>query len=104
MDVADKASRCAKEAADGTKEECTEMMPTAIPDPPEIGGVEPMKTDKGNLPRNAGTMARKAKGRESVGKSALIRKEPDPDRPTKEIGNVRTTSKDPEKPKKGLPL
>ena len=70
-------------------------------------GVEAMKTGKGNPPRNVGTVARKATGRASAGKSALIRREPDPDqdpdRPTKEIGNARTTPKDPEKPEKGLP-
>ena len=71
-------SRCAMEAADEIKEESTEMMPIAISDPPETGGVDAMKTGKGNLLRNAGTMARKAIGRASAGKSAPIRKEPDP--------------------------
>ena len=37
MVVADEASRCAMEAADGTKEEGTEVMPTAIPDPSKTG-------------------------------------------------------------------
>mgnify|MGYP000479903203 CR=1 FL=1 len=36
VDVGDEASRCAMEAADETKEEGIEVMPTAIPDPPEI--------------------------------------------------------------------
>ena len=50
MAVADEVSRCAMEAADRTKEEGTEVMPTAIPDPLETGGVEAMRTDKGNPP------------------------------------------------------
>ena len=91
------------EAADEIKVEGTEMMSTPIPDTPETGGIEASKTGKENLPQNAGTMARKATRRASIGKSAPIRKEPDPDRPTKEIGSVRTTPKDPEKPEKGLP-
>ena len=45
--VVDKASRCTMEAADGTKEEGTEVIPTTIPDPPEAGGVEATKTGKG---------------------------------------------------------
>ena len=47
MVVVDEASWCAMEAADGIKEEGTEVMPTEIPDPPETGGVEAKKTDKG---------------------------------------------------------
>ena len=76
MDVADEASRCAMEAANEIKVEGTEMMPTTIPDPPEIGGVEAMRTGKGNPPRSAGTMARKATGRASAGRSAPIRIKP----------------------------
>ena len=45
--------RFAMEAADGTKEEGTKVMPTTIPDPLEIGGVEATRTNKGNPPRNA---------------------------------------------------
>ena len=107
MVVADEASRCAMEAADGTKEEGTEVMPTAIPDPPETGGVEAMKTGKGNPSRNVGTVARKATRRASSRRNAPIRREPGldpvPEMPTKEIGSVRTTSKDPEKPEKVQP-
>ena len=66
-----------------------------------------MRTGKGNPPRNAGTVARKAIGRGSVGENAPIRREPVPDvvpeMATKEIGSDRTTLKDPEKPEKGLP-
>ena len=79
VDVANEASQCTMEAADGTKEEGTEVMPTSTPDPLEIGGVEAMRTGKGNPSRNAGTVARKATGRASVGRSAPIRIEPVPD-------------------------
>ena len=65
-----------------------------------------MRTGKGNPPRNDGTVARKATGRASAGRSALIRIKPVPDPvsdiPTREIGSDRTTPKDPEKPKNGL--
>ena len=102
MDVEDEVSRCTMEATDEIKVGGTETMPTAIPDPSETGGGEAMKTGKGNPSRNAGTMARKATWRASVGKSALIRREPGPDPVpdilTKEIGSVRTTPKDPEEP------
>ena len=103
MFVADEASRCAMEAADGTKEEGTEVMPTAIPDPPDTGGVEATRNNKGNPSRNAGTVARKATRRASAGRSAPIQREPDPDIPTKEIGRDRTTPKDPEKTERGQP-
>ena len=105
MVVADEASRYTMEAADGIKEERIKEMPRAILEPPETGGVEATRTGKGNPPWNAGTVARKATGRASAGKSAPIRREPGPeqvpDRPTKEIGSDRTTPKDPEKPEKG---
>ena len=107
MDVEDEASRCAMEAADEIKVEGTEMMPTTIPDPSETGEVEAMRTGKGNTPQNVGTVARKATGRASAGKSVLIRIEPGPDPvldiPTKGTGSDRTTPKDPEKLEKGLP-
>ena len=78
MDVEGEVSRCAMEAADEIKEGGTEMMPTAIPDPPKTGGVGATRTGKGNPPRNAGTVARKAIGRVSAGKRAPIRIEPVP--------------------------
>ena len=71
------------------------------------GGVEAMRTGKGNPPRNAGIVARKATRRVSAGRSALIRIEPGPDPvldiSTKAADNDCTTPKDPEKPEKGLP-
>ena len=71
MDVEDKASRHAMEAADVIKEGGTEVMPTATPDPP--GEVEAMRTGKGKPSRSAGTVARKATEKASAGKSAPIR-------------------------------
>ena len=44
--VEDEASRHAMEAADGIKEEGTEVMPTTTPDPLGTRGVEAMRTDK----------------------------------------------------------
>ena len=61
------------EVTDGIKEEGTEVMPTAIPDPPEIGGVEATRTNKGNPSRNAGIVVRKATRRASAGRTAPIR-------------------------------
>ena len=94
------------EAADEIKEGGTEVMPTTTLDPPETGGVEAMTTSKGKPSRSAGTVARKAIGRASVGRSAPIRREPvleiATDMPKREIGSARTTPKDPGKPKKGL--
>ena len=85
----------AMEAADVIMEGGTEVMPTATLDPLEIGGVEAMRTGKGRPSRSAGTVARKAIEKASAGKSAPIRREPDPetvpDRPTREIGSDRTT-------------
>ena len=98
----DEASWCAMEAADEIKKGGTEVRPTATPDPPETGGVDVMRIGKGNHPRNVGTVARKATGRASAGRSAPIRREPVPDIPTKGISSNRTTSKDREKPEKGL--
>ena len=99
MGVEDEASQCAMEAADEIKEGGTEVMPTATLDPPEIG--------KGKPSWSAGTVARKATGKASVGRSTPIRREPGPetvpDIPTREIGNDRTTPKTPGKPEKGLP-
>ena len=46
------ASRFTMEAANETKEEGTEVMPIANPESSETGGVEAMKTSKGNLQRN----------------------------------------------------
>ena len=79
VDVEISASWCAVEVADEIKAGGTEMMPTAITDRPEIGGVEAMRTGKGNPPWNVGIVARKATGIASAGRSMPIRKEPGPD-------------------------
>ena len=96
MGMEDEESRCAMEVADEIKERGTEVMPTATPDPPETGGV-----GKGKPLRSVGTVARKATGRASAGRSAPIQREPGPemvsDIPTREIGSDRSTPKDPEK-------
>ena len=106
MDVEDKPSWCAMEAADVIKEGGTKVMPTATPDPPETGGVEAMRIDRGKPSRSAGTVARKAIEKASAGKSAPIRREPVPetvpDMPTRETGSARTMLKDPKEPKKGM--
>ena len=98
--VEDEVSRYAMEAADVIKEGGTEVMPIATPDPPETGGVKAMRTGKVKPSRSAGTVARKATGRASAGRSAPIRREPGPDPvqdiPTKEIGSDRTMPKDSE--------
>ena len=103
--VEDEASRYAMEAADVIMEGGTEVMPTATPDPPETGGVEAMRTDKGRPSRSAGIVARKATEKASAGRSAPIRREPDPemvpDMPTRETGSARTTPKTPGEPEKG---
>ena len=92
--MAEEASWRAMEVADEIKEEGTEVMPTATPEP---RGVEAMKTGKGNPPQSAGIVARKAIGRASAGRSAPIRREPGPDQvldiPRKEIGSVRVEYK-----------
>jgi hypothetical protein len=86
VDVEDEdvASRCAMEATDrdGIKE-----MPTAIPDPPEAGGVVASQL------WIIGTVAREATGRASAGRSAPSQEEQRPglDEPTEEIGSDRTT-------------
>ena len=103
--MADEANRCAMEAAEGSKGEGIVVMPTTIPNPPEIGGVEAMRTGKGNPPRNAGIVARKATTRASAGRSAPIQRklDPDSDKPKKETGIDCTTPKDPKKSERGPP-
>ena len=105
MDVEDEASRCAM-TADEIKEEGTEVIATTILDPPEIGGVEAMRTGKGKPSLSASTVSRRATGKAIAGKSASIRREPvpemAPDMLTREIGSARTTPKDPEDPEKVL--
>ena len=104
--MVDGADRHAVEAADKSKIGGTMMVPTTVPDPPQVGGVKAVpETGKGRPTQNVGIVARKATGRASVGRSAPIRINPDLARPDKETGKARTTLKDrkdpePEKPKR----
>ena len=79
MGVEDKVGRLAIVAADKSKEEGIEEVPTIVSDPPQAGGVtvEP-EIIKQRPKRNAGILARRAKRRASIGKSALIQRKPDP--------------------------
>ena len=105
MVVADRVSWRAMEAADVSKEEGIVVTSTTILDPPETGGVEAMRTGKGNPSWNAGIVARKAIRRASAGRGALIRRQLDPDldKPKKEIGSDRTMPKDPKRSERGQP-
>jgi hypothetical protein len=86
---------------EATDKEGTREMPTAIPDPPEAGGVE------ASQPWIVSIVARKATGRASARRSALNRGKPRPDpdldEPTEEISSSRTTRKDLEKPEMPQP-
>ena len=85
------------------KEEGIVVIPTTIPDPPEVGGVEATpRTGKRNPPQNADIVARKATRRASAGRSAPFWSKPDPDPggPNTEIGSGCTTPKDRKDPKK----
>ena len=102
--------RLATVATGKSRKEGIEELPTAVPDPPQVGGVtaEP-DTGKQSLKRNTGIVVRSATRRASAGKSAQIWRKPDPDLggPNKEICSGRTTPKDREDPKKsgrGQPL
>ena len=94
--MCEKPHDSAMEAADEIKVQGTETMPSATPNPPETGGVEAMRTDKIKPSRSAGTVAIKATGRASAGRTTPIRGETVPDMPTRETGSARTTPKDPE--------
>ena len=56
------------------------------------------KTGKESLPLNDGTMPRKAIGRESAGKSAPIKINPDRAKPNTGIGSGRTMPRAPREP------
>ena len=54
-------------------------MPTIVPDPPEVGGVEAaLETGKESPQHNVGTMARKGTWRASARRSMPIHRNPDP--------------------------
>jgi hypothetical protein len=86
---------------EATDKEGIREMPTAIPNPPEVGGVE------ASVPWIAGIVARKVTKRASTGRSAPsqgeLRPDLDPDGPTEEIGCSRTMQKDADKPEEPQP-
>ena len=91
-------------AADKSRREGKEVVPTAVLDPPQAGGVmDESEIGKQRPKRNSGIVARRSTRRVSAGRSASIRRKPDPDpvKPTREIGADRTTPKDPKKSEKG---
>ena len=90
--VVDEAVRRAMEAVEKSKTYCMIVMPMAIPDPPEAGGVMAAPEDGKRKPhRNAGIVARKATRRASVGRRTLIRTRPDQAEETQEGVKSRTT-------------
>ena len=99
MVVVDEVGWHAMEAADKSRNDDTENMPTAVPDPPGAGGVNAVpETGKTNPLRNAGTVAKRATGKASAGESVPIRTNPDPARPVRMAGKARTTQTDQEDP------
>ena len=97
MGVDDEVGRLATVAADKSRKEVIEEVPTTVLDPPQAGGIttEP-EIGKQWPKRNAGIVARRATRRASAGNCAPIRRKPDPDSggPNKEIGSGHTTLKD----------
>jgi hypothetical protein len=77
-----------RQAIEATGREGIRRMPTTIPHPPEVRGVV------ASLPWIAGTVAREATRRASVGRSP----HQEPDEPTGGIDSSRTTRRTPEEP------
>ena len=93
MGMEDEVGRHAMVAADKSKKEGIEEVLTAVLDLPQARGVKAVpKISKQRPAQNAGIVARRDIRRASVGRSASIRRNPDPDlgRPNKEIGNSHT--------------
>ena len=109
MGVVDEVDRLAMVAAGKSRTEGIKNVLTAIPDPPQVGGVKAApEAGKQRPTRNVCTMIKRATEKESAGRSMLIRTDPDPARLAKRTGNTRITQKDqedlkPEKPVKGQP-
>ena len=110
MGVDDEVGRLATVAADKSRKEGIEELPTTVPDPPQVGGIttEP-EIGKQWPKRNGGIVARRATRRASSRRSAPNRRKPDPDPsgPNKEIDSGRTMPKDRKDSKKserGQPL
>ena len=109
MHMEDEVGRLATVAADKSKKEGIEEVPTTVLDPPQAGGVmDESEIGKQRPKRNSGIVARRSTRRVSAGRSASIRRKPDPDpgEPNKEISKTRTTSKGQKdrKPERGQPL
>ena len=106
MGMEDEVVRNAMVASDKSRKEGTKEVPISIPDPPHGGEVKAApEIGKQRLTWNACIVVRRATRRVSAGRSAPIRKEPDPemvpDAPTREIGSGRTTPKTPGEPETG---
>ena len=80
MGVEDELDRHALVAADKSRKEGIDVVPTAVLDPPQAGGVtvEP-EIGKQRPKRNASIVARTATRKASARKSASIRRKPDAD-------------------------
>ena len=100
MGVVEEVGRHAMEAANKSRNDGTENMPTAIPDPPGVGGVNAVpETGKTNPLRNAGTVAKRATEKASAGESASIWTNPDPARPVRMAVKAHTMQTDREDPR-----
>ena len=100
MGVVDEAGRHAMEAAGKSKNDDTEIVPTAVPGIPQAGGVKAVpEAGKTNPHRNTGTVAKRATKKASAGESAPIRTNPDPARPVRMAGKACTTQTDREDPR-----
>ena len=97
--MVEEVDRHAMEAAGKSRNGGTMSVPTAIPEPPQAGGVKAVpEAGKIKPLRNAGTVARKATRKASVGESVPIRTDPDPAKPAREAGKARTSQTDQEDP------
>ena len=93
-------------AADKSRKEGIEEVPTTVLDPPQAGGVmDESEIGKQRPKRNSGIVARRSTRRVSAGRSASIRRKPDPDpgESNKEIGSGCTTPKDSKESERGQP-
>ena len=103
--MVDEASQLAMVAADNSRTEGTENVPTAVPEPQQAGGVKAApKAGKQRPTRNVGTVAKMATEKVSAGRSGLIWTNPDPARQVGRTGNARTTAKDRKDPEPGKPV
>ena len=107
MSVEDEVGWHSIVVADKSRIRDTEAVPTAVPDPPQPGGIKAaLETDSLKPTQNSSSMARKATERVSAERSAPIWINLDPGKPNRETGRACTMPKDPEpgKPEKGQPF